>query len=89
MRVVWDPVKARLNRQKHGVLFSDAEAVLYDPYALTREEEVRGERRYVTVGLDHVGEVLVVVYCCRNETIRMISARRATPSERRAYEKGI
>jgi hypothetical protein len=69
MRIVWDPVKARHNRQKHGVLFSDAEAVLYDPYALTREEEVRGDRRYVTVGLDHVGKVLVVVYSYRNETV--------------------
>jgi len=89
MRVVWDPQKAKLNREKHGVRFSDAEVVLYDPYGLTREEEVRGERRWVTVGVDAVGDVLVVVYCYRENTIRLISARRATPSERRSYEKGV
>ena len=56
MQVVWDPRKAKVNKRKHGVRFSDAEGVLYDPHAITREDRgAQGERRYVSVGRDHVG----------------------------------
>jgi hypothetical protein len=90
MRVVWDPEKAATNLAKHGVRFSDAELVLFDPGAVTVEDEVaEGERRFVTVGLDSVGRVLVVVYTFRGEDVRLISARPATRRERRTYEEGI
>ena len=56
MRVAWDPAKARANFLKHGVRFSDAEGVLYDPMALTGEDErSEGERRYVRKEYDFSG----------------------------------
>jgi hypothetical protein len=90
MSVVWDPEKARSNLKKHGVRLSDAEMVLFDPNALTREDtEAEGEQRFVTVGADSVGRVVVAVYAYRGEDIRLISARSATKRERKSYEEGI
>ncbi len=90
MRAVWDPEKAKTNLEKHGVRFSDAELVLYDPYAVTVEDAVaQGEQRHLSIGLDAVGRVVVVVYNYRGENVRLISARPATRTERRQYEKGI
>ena len=88
--VTWDPEKARDNLRKHGVRFSDAESVLFDPGALTREDTAaEGEQRLVTLGADPIGRILVVVYTYRGEDIRLISAWQATKKERRHYEEGI
>jgi uncharacterized DUF497 family protein len=88
--VVWDSEKARLNLKKHGIRFSDAETVLFDPNSLTREDmESKGEQRFVTVGMDALGYILVVVYMYRGEDIRLISARSATRRERMQYEERI
>jgi uncharacterized DUF497 family protein len=88
--VVWDPEKARSNHKKHGVRFADAETVLCDPNALTREDmESEGEQRFVTVGIDALGRILIVVYTYRGEDVRLISARSATRRERMQYEEGI
>jgi uncharacterized DUF497 family protein len=88
--VVWDPKKARSNLKKHGVQFADAETVLFDPSALTREDiESEGEQRFVTIGTATLGQILVVVYTYRGEDVRLISARSATRRERMQYEKGI
>ncbi len=90
MKVVWDSPKASLNFNKHGIRFSDAETVPYDPNAVTIEDRDAGdEQRHVTIGADALGRVLVVVYTYRSENIRLISARRATKYERRAYGEGI
>jgi uncharacterized DUF497 family protein len=90
MKVTWDPMKARANLAKHGVRFSDAESVLFDPGALTREDEdAEGEQRFVSVGSDAMGRVLTVAYSYQEEVIRMISARQASRKERRAYEEGV
>jgi hypothetical protein len=91
MRVVWDPRKARTNLRKHGVRFSDAEGVLFDPNALTADDPMAGgeEERFVTIGMDPLGRVLVVVYTYRGDDLRLISARRATRKEREQYEAGI
>jgi uncharacterized DUF497 family protein len=90
VRVIWDPEKARQNVMKHGVRFSDAEGVLYDPLAISQvDDERRGEHRFVSIGTDHVGQVLVVVYTYRGEDVRLISARRPTRRERQFYEEGI
>ena len=90
MDVLWDPEKARMNLKKHGVRFSDAETVLFDPNALTREDmESEGEQRFVAVGMDALGHILVVVYTYRGEDVRLISARSATKIERMQYEEGI
>jgi uncharacterized DUF497 family protein len=90
MRVVWDPLKARANWRKHGVRFSDAEGVLFDPLAVSLEDFASvGESRYVTVGADHLGRLLVVVHAPGAVEVRIISARRATHRERLAYEEGV
>ena len=90
MKISWDPQKAETNFGKHKVRFSDAESVLFDPLALTIEEQsVSGEQRFLTLGADAIGRIVVVVYNEHQEGIRLISARRATPSERRQYEEGI
>ena len=90
MNIRWDPLKAESNFRKHRVRFSDAEPVLFDPLAMTHEDvEAKDEQRFVTIGRDSLDRILVVVYTHRGEEIRMISARRATPRERRNYEEGI
>ena len=88
MMTEWDPGKARLNSRKHGVSFADAVASLEDEEALTmREPYSVEEERWVTMGLDALGRVLVVIYTWRGESARLISARKATPRERRRYEE--
>lgn len=90
MKILWDPEKAELNYQNHKVRFSDAEFVLFDPMALTREDETaQEEQRFVTIGADALNRVLVLVYTYRGQDIRLISARRATKRERKSYEEGI
>lgn len=85
----WDPNKDRLNQRKYGVAFADTFAVFEDTTALTREDDEHGEERYVTMGIDCFGRVLVVVYTWRDENIRIISARPATGSEVRQYESEL
>lgn len=88
MDVIWDPAKARANWKKHGISLPDAEAVLWDPQALTREDpEAETESRFVSLGLDSLGRVLVVVYAYEGDNIRLISARKASAGERRHYER--
>ena len=84
----WDPNKAASNVDKHGIDFADAVGVFEDEWALTlKEEYVENEQRFVTMGVDFLGRVLVVAYTYRNDIIRLISARPATRSERRTYER--
>lgn len=79
----WDTAKAKRNLQKHGIDFADAVGVLEDDRALTIEDSSsEGEQRWVSIGMDWLGRVLVVVYTWRGDTIRLISARPATPRER-------
>ena len=87
MRCLYDAAKATANLRKHGVSFGDAQAVLQDPLALTiQDPDAQAEQRYVAIGLGSSGEFLVVVYAERGEEYRLISARRATRKERKAYE---
>lgn len=87
MESEWNPKKARLNVRKHGVHFSDALSVLEDNNARSIiEESADGEERWITLGADVLGRVLVVVYTWRSNRVRLISA---TPSERRHYVEGL
>lgn len=65
--------------QKHGVDFADAVVALEDEQALTLDDDHPNEQRYITIGSDAIGRVLVVIYAIRGEKIRIISAREATP----------
>lgn len=90
MKVTWDPAKAKSNFLKHKIRFADAEAVLFDPLALTIEDNTApNEQRFVSVGADALNRVVVVVHTYSGDDIRLISARRATRTERKAYEEGI
>ena len=87
MQYEWDHAKNRANLAKHGVDFADAVAVFEDDLALTRPDAAsRGESRFVTLGLDGFGRILVVVFTERGTRIRIISARVATKPERKSYE---
>ena len=82
MPIEFDPVKAKTNLRKHGVSFAHAEQALRDPMAFTIEDpDVRGERRFVTLGSDALGRVLVVIHTQREERTRVISARKANRGE--------
>jgi uncharacterized protein len=85
----WDPKKATSNLRKHGVDFADAAIVFEDVSAVTIDDDDPDEKRFVTIGMDVLARVLVVVYTWRVEKIRIISARNATPDERREYEEGL
>jgi uncharacterized DUF497 family protein len=89
----WDPVKAEANRRKHSVSFETAKLVFADPFALSDQDRIEGgEQRWQTIGL--VGGVMVLLVAHTvtdhdngDETIRIISARAATSTERRRYEQ--
>ncbi len=89
MSVERDPKKAASNFVKHGVRFADAVAVLEDERAISVRDATADEERWVTIGMDALGRVFVVVYAWRGDRIRIISARSATPAERRPYEEGL
>ena len=89
MSYEWDPDKARANLIKHYIRFADAVIALEDERALTiRDISSEEEERWVPLGMDAYGRILVVVYTWRAETMRLISARLATQRERRQYEQG-
>ncbi|HLF00878.1 MAG TPA: BrnT family toxin, partial [Anaerolineales bacterium] len=82
----WDVAKAKSNKEKHGIDFADAVTALDDDNALTMPDDDPDEDRFVTIGLDALGRVLVVIYTYRSSAmIRIISARKATPRERKQY----
>jgi uncharacterized DUF497 family protein len=82
----WDCQKAASNPKKHGIDFADVVMVFYNELAITIQDAVLGEERFITLGMDALARVLVVVYTWRGDRIRIISARRATPRERHRYE---
>jgi hypothetical protein len=82
----WDQRKAASNLRRHGVDFADAATIFEDDRALTIEDDRHDEDRFITLGTDALGQLLVVVYALRGDRIRIISARKATGRERRQYE---
>ncbi|MBI3304300.1 MAG: BrnT family toxin [Deltaproteobacteria bacterium] len=90
MKTVFEPKKNAVNLRKHGVSLTEGDGVLNDPLALTIEDDsAQGEQRFVSIGMNTFGRLMVVVYAYRGDEIRLISVRRAEPKERRTYEKGI
>lgn len=91
MTFQWDENKARINLQKHGVSFEEAQTVFYDENALLIDDpdHSEDEERFIILGLSAGARLLVVCHCYReSETvIRIISARRATRKETRFYEQ--
>jgi uncharacterized DUF497 family protein len=90
MKYEWDENKAVKNLAKHGVSFAEAKTIFDDPlyvdfYDLDHSED---EERYLIVGESNRGRLLIVSYTERRESIRIISAREVTKSERETYEEG-
>jgi uncharacterized DUF497 family protein len=84
----WDAAQASANLRKHGIDFADAVTALEDDLALTMEDLLAdGERRWLSLGTDASGRLLLVVYTWRQDSIRLISARPATAWERLQYEE--
>ncbi len=85
----WDEEKSKRNVRKHGVTFEEAKTVFNDPFAITIADPDHSaeEERYLDIGLSVKERVLVVWYTEREENIRIIGCRRATPSERKTYEE--
>jgi uncharacterized protein len=90
----WDAEKARKNQSKHRIGFDEAKTVFGDPLLLTYPDEYHSEseKRYISIGRSAERRVLLVVHTerCRNTAgwvIRIISCRKATPLERKAYEE--
>ena len=87
MNIEFDPAKSNANVRKHGVDLADVEGVFYDTDAITIEDSDHDEQRFVTLGMDCLGRLLVVCYTYQGETtIRVVSARKAEPREHKTYE---
>ena len=85
----WDARKATSNVRAHGISFEEAQSVFYDEFAIQYfdEEHSGTEDRFILLGVSGLARLLVVVHCVREaETIRIISARRATKTEGMYYE---
>jgi uncharacterized protein len=85
----WDESKSRRNRSVHGVRFEEAVSAFADPLGRIVDDprHSREEPRYALIAQSERGRILVVMFTERGERIRVISARRATPTERRQYEE--
>ncbi len=89
MRIEWDAQKARTNAKKHAVTFEEAATALRDPMAATGADPDHSitEERYITFGISQQGRLLVVAHTEKRDTIRIISARKASKGERTLYEE--
>ena len=92
MRWTWDSHKNRLNRRNHGISFDTAQRVFDDPLHLSAPNPFPGEERWQTVGIVE-GVTILVIHTWPDERTRegigrIISARKATRTERRVYEEG-
>lgn len=91
IQFAWNPFKAAANKRKHHVSFSEAQTVFYDEEALLLNDPDHSvnEDRFILLGLSAGLKVLLVVHSYRDEddTIRIISARKANARERSIYEK--
>jgi uncharacterized DUF497 family protein len=84
---VWDVAKASRNRRKHGVAFAQAAEAFFDPFLRVVEADRNQQPRDALVGYDAQGRLLFVVHVIiEGETIRIVSARKATAAERQTYD---
>ena len=90
MEFSWDARKNRANTQKHGINFETAIVAFDDPFQVTLEDrEVEGEQRWHTIGMVNDLSIILVVHTNEDEElIRIVSARKAMPTERKIYARG-
>lgn len=91
IRFEWDAIKATLNKRKHGISFEEAQTVFYDEFAVQFFDEVNSESedRFLMLGFSDEARLLIVCHCERDQgnTIRIISARKATKNEASFYQR--
>jgi uncharacterized protein len=89
MEFEWNPDKAALNLEKHGISFLEAVTVFNDPLSVTFPDPDHsiGESRYIIIGVSRFGQLLVVAHTDRGEKVRIITARKATRQEKKFYEE--
>ena len=89
LRFTWDAKKSAANERNHRVSFAEAATAFADPLSITvpDPEHSEGEERFLLLGLSHRGRLLVISHTERDDTIRLISARRANRREQTAYEE--
>ena len=89
LRFEWEPRKASANLKKHGVSFEEAKSAFYDESAklISDPDHSEDEERFILLGLSHSLRMILVCHCYRSESnvVRIISARKATPNESKAY----
>lgn len=89
MQFTWDERKERINQRKHGISFETAALAFDDPYHVSRvDRDEEGELRWQTIGMVKGIQVLLVAHTVTEsdeEIVHIISARKATPRERRIY----
>ncbi len=88
VRFEWDAQKARANQRKHQISFEEARTVFGDPFARISTDRYHSddEQRWHIIGMSVHNRILVVAYTERSEVVRIITARKAEPVERRRYE---
>ena len=86
----WDEIKAKTNFKKHKVSFEEGKTIFNDPFLFTFPDDVHSltEERFINIGLSANGLILVLTHTERQDTIRIISCRKATARERKFYEEG-
>jgi len=91
MEFEWDESKATANLKKHGVSFEEAKTVFDNVLAVIFDDEAHsvGEKREIIIGHSLSNRLLLLAFTERPNAIRIISARPATPSEKRSYEQGL
>jgi uncharacterized DUF497 family protein len=88
MQFEWDPKKGKRNLNKHGISFEKAVTVFYDPLSATFDDPDHsvGEARFITIGFSSRNRLIVIAHAERGEALRIISARPASPRERKKHE---
>ncbi len=92
MKFEWDDRKNVKNHEKHSIWFEEAQTIWADTHAAEffDPDHSESEYRFIRVGYSHAKRILVVVFCERHkDSVRIISARKATPTEKKAHEEGI
>ena len=90
LKVEWNPIKAKSNQKKHGVTFAEASSCFYDPMHILIDDpdSAADEHRLILIGASSKSQLLVVVHVdIAGDKIRIISARKATKTERKQYEE--
>ena len=93
MQFEWDENKNKINQRKHGISFDEVTSVLRDTFAIVFDDpdHSENEERFLIIGTSDKRDICLVSHCYRgqDQVIRIISARKATKTERNIYEEGI